>query len=506
MRALVKSKREEGIWLEDQPVPEVGPNDVKIRIHKTAICGTDVHIYNWDEWAQETIPVPMAVGHEFVGEIVEVGSHVRGFAEGDRVSGEGHITCGYCRNCRAGKRHLCRNTVGVGVNRSGAFAEFLVIPATNAFKLPDNISDDIASFLDPLGNAAHTALSFDLVGEDVLITGAGPIGCMAVAIARHCGARHVVITDVNPYRLELARKMGASLTLDASRDDIRDGDGAPRHDRGIRRGAGDERQRQGLHRPARPHEPRGQGLHPGYPAPRRGHRLDAGDLQGARAQGHLWPRDVRDLVQDDLDAPVRPRRLPHPHPPLPRRRLPEGLRRDALGQERQGHPRLGVAMKRAALLAGSLLVLAAACGDDSDDGTTAAQAAASAQAAQAAAAEAQAAAEAANVAREEAAAQAEEARAAAEGAAEEEAEIAEGEENLLANPLIDCTAEANYNACIVRTLRHPSSPREFEALINALRETGQRDRACDLMRHVISRYPTSPAARRFNEFVRGNCN
>jgi threonine 3-dehydrogenase len=221
MRALVKSKREEGIWLEDQPVPEVGPNDVKIRIYKTAICGTDVHIYNWDEWAQATIPVPMAVGHEFYGEIVEIGSHVRGFEEGDRVSGEGHITCGYCRNCRAGKRHLCRNTVGVGVNRSGAFAEFLVIPATNAFEIPDNISDDIASFLDPLGNAAHTALSFDLVGEDVLITGAGPIGCMAVAIARHCGARHVVITDVNDYRLELARKMGASLTLNVTREEIR---------------------------------------------------------------------------------------------------------------------------------------------------------------------------------------------------------------------------------------------------------------------------------------------
>jgi threonine 3-dehydrogenase len=222
LRALVKAKREIGIWLEEQPVPEVGPNDVKIRVEKTAICGTDVHIYNWDEWAKATIPVPMTVGHEFVGEVVEVGSHVRGFEEGDRVSGEGHITCGYCRNCRAGKRHLCRNTVGVGVNRPGCFAEYLVIPASNAFELPNNIPDDIASFLDPLGNATHTALSFDLVGEDVLITGAGPIGCMAVAIAKHCGARHVVITDVNEYRLELARKMGASLTLDARKDSIAD--------------------------------------------------------------------------------------------------------------------------------------------------------------------------------------------------------------------------------------------------------------------------------------------
>jgi threonine 3-dehydrogenase len=222
LRALVKAKREIGIWLEEQPVPEVGPNDVKIRVEKTAICGTDVHIYNWDEWAKATIPVPMTVGHEFVGEVVEVGSHVRGFEEGDRVSGEGHITCGYCRNCRAGKRHLCRNTVGVGVNRPGCFAEYLVIPASNAFELPNNIPDDIASVLDPLGNATHTALSFDLVGEDVLITGAGPIGCMAVAIAKHCGARHVVITDVNEYRLELARKMGASLTLDARKDSIAD--------------------------------------------------------------------------------------------------------------------------------------------------------------------------------------------------------------------------------------------------------------------------------------------
>lgn len=213
MKALVKKERAEGIWLEEVPVPEVGPNDLLIRIAKTAICGTDVHIYNWDDWAQQTIPVPMTVGHEFAGVVAAVGSHVRGFAVGDRVSGEGHITCGHCRNCRAGKRHLCRKTVGVGVNRSGAFAEYLQLPAENAFKLPPSIPDEIAAYLDPLGNAAHTALSFDLVGEDVLITGAGPIGIMAAAIARHCGARHVVITDVNDYRLALARKMGASLAI-----------------------------------------------------------------------------------------------------------------------------------------------------------------------------------------------------------------------------------------------------------------------------------------------------
>ena len=220
MKALVKSRREPGIWMEDQPVPEVGPNDVRIRIRKTAICGTDIHIYNWDAWAQKTIPVPMTVGHEFVGEIVEVGSHVAGLEAGQRVSGEGHITCGHCRNCRAGRRHLCRNTVGVGVNRPGCFAEYLVIPATNAFPLPDSVSDDVASYLDPFGNATHTALSFDLVGEDVLITGAGPIGVMATAIAKHVGARYVVVTDVNDSRLELAMKMGATRAINVLREGI----------------------------------------------------------------------------------------------------------------------------------------------------------------------------------------------------------------------------------------------------------------------------------------------
>ncbi len=222
MKALVKSRPEVGIWMEEQPVPEIGPNDLLIEITKTAICGTDIHIYNWDEWSQRTIPVPMTVGHEFVGRVAQVGSHAGGFKIGDRVSGEGHITCGYCRNCRAGKRHLCRNTVGVGVNRPGAFAQYLAIPAVNAFKLPDSISDDIAAFLDPLGNATHTALSFDLVGEDVLITGAGPIGVMAIPIAKHVGARHVVITDVNPYRLELARKMGATRAVDIRSEDLKD--------------------------------------------------------------------------------------------------------------------------------------------------------------------------------------------------------------------------------------------------------------------------------------------
>ncbi|WP_421133084.1 L-threonine 3-dehydrogenase [Alteromonas sp. A079] len=222
MKSLVKAKAEKGIWLQDTPKPEVGHNDLLIKIRKTAICGTDMHIYNWDEWSQNTIPVPMVVGHEYVGEVVGMGQEVKGFSLGDRVSGEGHITCGHCRNCRAGRRHLCRNTEGVGVNRPGAFAEYLVIPAFNAFKIPNNISDDMASIFDPFGNAVHTALSFDLVGEDVLITGAGPIGIMAAAVAKHVGARHVVITDINPYRLALAEKMGATRAVDVSKQNLQD--------------------------------------------------------------------------------------------------------------------------------------------------------------------------------------------------------------------------------------------------------------------------------------------
>ena len=220
MKALVKKERAPGIWLADVPEPKVGPNDVLIEIAKTAICGTDMHIYNWDAWAQKTVPVPMAVGHEYCGHIMEVGSEVRGLAVGDRVSGEGHITCGYCRNCRAGRRHLCRNTVGVGVDRPGAFAQYLSLPAVNAFKLPDAITDDIAAILDPFGNATHTALAFSMVGEDVLITGAGPIGIMATAVARFIGARHIVITDVNDYRLALARKMGATRAINVRHESL----------------------------------------------------------------------------------------------------------------------------------------------------------------------------------------------------------------------------------------------------------------------------------------------
>jgi threonine 3-dehydrogenase len=222
MKALAKLHGKKGIWMTECEKPAIGHNDLLIKIHKTAICGTDMHIYNWDEWAQKTIPVPMVIGHEYVGEVVGMGQEVLGFVVGDRVSGEGHITCGHCRNCRAGRRHLCRNTNGVGVNRQGAFAEYLVIPAFNAFKIPNNISSDLAAIFDPFGNAVHTALSFDLVGEDVLITGAGPIGIMAAAVARHAGARHVVITDINEYRLNLASKMGVTQAVNVSNTQLQD--------------------------------------------------------------------------------------------------------------------------------------------------------------------------------------------------------------------------------------------------------------------------------------------
>jgi threonine 3-dehydrogenase len=214
MKALVKSRPEPGLWLEDVPVPEIGINDVLIKVQRAAICGTDVHIYNWDAWAQKTIPVPMAIGHEFVGEVVEAGSNVADFRLGMLVGGEGHVVCGRCRNCLAGRRHLCARTQGVGVNRPGAFAEYIALPMTNVWHHADSIDRDVACIFDPFGNAVHTALFFKVLGEDVLITGAGPIGIMAAAVVRHAGARFVVITDVNPYRLELARKMGVTLAVD----------------------------------------------------------------------------------------------------------------------------------------------------------------------------------------------------------------------------------------------------------------------------------------------------
>ena len=223
MRALIKQEAKTGIWLSEVEEPaEVGVNDVLIRIKKTAICGTDIHIYKWDDWAAKTIPVPMIIGHEFAGEIVALGSEVQGFSVGDRVSGEGHLTCGHCRKCRAGKQHLCRNTIGVGVNRTGCFTDYFSLPASNVIKLPNDISDAQGAIMDPLGNAAHTALSYDLVGEDVLITGAGPIGIMATAIAKKAGARQIVVTDINDYRLEMAMSMGATQTINVNKASIDD--------------------------------------------------------------------------------------------------------------------------------------------------------------------------------------------------------------------------------------------------------------------------------------------
>ncbi len=222
MKALVKSKAQPGLWMEDVPKPTPGINDVLIKILKTSICGTDVHIYNWDEWARKTIKPPVTIGHEFVGTIEEMGSNVHDFRIGDLVSGEGHIVCGRCRNCLAGRRHLCKDTTGVGINRNGAYAEYLVIPVTNVWYCDSNIPADVISCFDPLGNATHTALAYDLVGEDVLITGAGPIGLMSIAVAKRAGARHIVITDVNPYRLEMARTMGATLALDIRKNSIAD--------------------------------------------------------------------------------------------------------------------------------------------------------------------------------------------------------------------------------------------------------------------------------------------
>jgi threonine 3-dehydrogenase len=221
MRALVKSRPEAGLWLEEVPVPDIGINDVLIKVLRTGICGTDLHIYSWDAWASKTVPTPMAIGHEFVGEIVEMGSNVSDFAVGDIVSGEGHLVCGRCRNCMAGRRHLCAHTQGVGVNRPGAFAEYIALPVTNIWKHAPGIDLDVAAIFDPFGNAVHTALAFSVLGEDVLVTGAGPIGIMAAAVAKHAGARHVVITDVNEYRLELARKVGVTRAVDVRQSSVR---------------------------------------------------------------------------------------------------------------------------------------------------------------------------------------------------------------------------------------------------------------------------------------------
>jgi threonine 3-dehydrogenase len=222
MKALVKTHAEKGIWMERVPVPDIGPNDVLVKLEKTAICGTDLHIYKWDDWSQRTINPGLVIGHEFVGRIFEIGSAVKGYRLGQRVSAEGHIVCGVCRNCRAGKQHLCPHTVGIGVNRAGAFAEYIAVPASNLWPIPDQIPSELAAFFDPYGNAAHCALEFDVIGEDVLITGAGPIGIIAAGICKHVGARNVVVTDVNDFRLKLAADMGATRVVNVSKQSVRE--------------------------------------------------------------------------------------------------------------------------------------------------------------------------------------------------------------------------------------------------------------------------------------------
>jgi threonine 3-dehydrogenase len=336
MKALVKSKAEQGLWLEEIPEPAMGINDVLVRVQKTGICGTDVHIYQWDEWAQKTIPVPMAMGHEFVGEIVAVGSNVNDFFPGDIVSGEGHVVCGRCRNCLAGRRHLCASAQGVGVNRAGAFAELISLPMTNIWRHHHGIDREVAAIFDPFGNAVHTALSFPVLGEDVLITGAGPIGLMAIPVVRYAGARHVVVTDLNPFRLELARKMGATLAVNSSETPL----GTVQKQLGMLEGFDVGLEMSGSPRGAArddcQHVPRRKDRHSGYSGQGDAAGLPAGDLQYADHQGHLRAGDVRDLVQDVGDAGVGREYLSGDHASLRLQRFRAGLRGHDLRAGRQG--------------------------------------------------------------------------------------------------------------------------------------------------------------------------
>ena len=314
MKALIKSKSTEGLWLEDVPVPNMDINDVLIEVLRTGICGTDLHIYNWDAWAQKTVPVPLVVGHEFVGRIVEVGSNVKDFHPGDIVSGEGHVVCGRCRNCLAGRRHLCKDTKGIGVNRPGAFAEYLALPMTNVWAHDPSIPRDVQAIFDPFGNAVHTALHFPVLGEDVLVCGAGPIGVMAAAVARHAGARYVVVTDVNPYRLELARRMGATLAVDVRSQSI----ASAQRELGMKEGFDVGLEMSGNPQAFRDmlgqHVPRRQDRHAGHSQQRDGHRLAHRDLQHVDDPGDLRQGNVRNLVQDDRHDSVGARYYSRHHP------------------------------------------------------------------------------------------------------------------------------------------------------------------------------------------------
>ncbi len=317
MKALVKARAERGLWLEDIPEPAMGINDVLIRVKYTGICGTDVHIYNWDEWAQKTIPVPMAIGHEFVGEIAAVGSNVNDFFPGDIVSGEGHVVCGRCRNCLAGRRHLCVSTQGVGVNRPGAFAEFIVLPMTNIWRHHPGVNLEVAAIFDPFGNAVHTALSFPVLGEDVLITGAGPIGIMAIPVVRHAGARHVVITDLNPFRLDLARKMGATLAVNPTETPLKEVQKQLKMTEGFDVGLEMSGNPQALSDMIASMSHGAKIAVAGHPRKERAARLAHRHLQHAHDQRHLWPRDVRDLVQDVGNAGLGAGHFAGHYAPLP---------------------------------------------------------------------------------------------------------------------------------------------------------------------------------------------
>jgi threonine 3-dehydrogenase len=316
MRALTKLTPGPGLALVDSPEPVCGPGQVKLRVLRAGLCGTDLHLHDWDDWAAATVRTPLVLGHEFYGEVVEVGDGVVGIAAGDRASGEGHIVCGRCRNCRAGRRHVCIHTVGLGVNTDGAFADFVVLPAANVWLQPPSIDPDLGAIFDPLGNATHTALQWPLVGEDVLITGAGPIGVMAAAIARHAGARHIVVTDLSDFRLSLAAAVGADRVVNARTGRLVDA----QRDLGMQEGFD-------------------IGLEmSGSPAA-------VAEMLGNLNHGHLRTRDVRDLVPDELDArhvrrPRRPDPLGH-HPPVPRRAVAGRVRGRPLGRLREGHPRLG---------------------------------------------------------------------------------------------------------------------------------------------------------------------
>ena len=339
MKALVKREAGKGIWMEQVPVPQPGPNEVLIKLEKTAICGTDLHIYLWDEWSQRTIKPGLTIGHEFVGRIADLGPGVSGYTVGQRVSAEGHIVCGHCRNCRGGRPHLCPHTVGIGVNRNGAFAEYMVMPASNLWPIPDQIPSELAAFFDPFGNAAHCALEFDVVGEDVLITGAGPIGVIAAGICKHIGARNVVVTDVNDFRLKLAADMGATRVVNVAKQSLKDVM-ADLHMEGFDVGLEMSGNPHRVQRHARLHVPRRQGRPARHPAQGRRHRLGSDHLQGPDRAGHLRPQNVRDLVQDDpTGAGGFPLGKVLTHQTADRR-FPERLRPDGRRQGGQGRAQL----------------------------------------------------------------------------------------------------------------------------------------------------------------------